>query len=98
MAVPGLTPRFPVTTVGPLLVTVEPAKTPKELTVGPRLIWAFRQRENVDQKRNAVSLFTALPFIQSLRFKLPDVELYNGSALVSMGIGENLRERKRNRV
>jgi len=28
-AVPGLTPRFPTTIVGPVLVTVEPPKTAK---------------------------------------------------------------------
>src|SRR5678816_1450122 len=38
IAAPGLTPRFPSTTVGPLLVTVEPAKTPNVSTVGPRAI------------------------------------------------------------
>jgi len=38
IAAPGLTPRFPSTTVGPLLVTVEPAKTPNVSTLGPRAI------------------------------------------------------------
>src|ERR1035438_5050263 len=32
-AVPGLTPRFPFTTVAPVLVTVEPARTAKLLDV-----------------------------------------------------------------
>jgi hypothetical protein len=38
MAVPGLTPRLPITTVFPVLVTVEPARTPKVPTVVPRVI------------------------------------------------------------
>ena len=33
MALPGLTPRFPVMTVGPVLVTVAPPRTAKEAAV-----------------------------------------------------------------
>jgi len=75
IAVPGLTPRFPSTTVGPLLVTVEPARTPNVSTVDPRVICAFRQRENIAQKRSTVGLFTAPPFIRSIYSQLADESL-----------------------
>ena len=37
---PGQTPTFPVTTVGPVLVTAEPAKTPKVPAVPNETFWA----------------------------------------------------------
>src|SRR5665213_2108514 len=60
IAVPGLTPRFPRTTVGPLLVTVEPARTPNVSTVGPRAIWALSPTESADQTSSAANRFTRL--------------------------------------
>src|SRR5450759_3416831 len=52
-AVPGLTPRFPFTTVLPVLVTVELARTAK-LPAVPRTtgVCAFRQRVNIRSSPN----------------------------------------------
>src|ERR1700691_5408541 len=62
-AVPGLTPRFPCTTVAPVLVTVEPARTPK-LAADPRGTgnWAFRQTENAAYNANARNFLIAFSF------------------------------------
>jgi hypothetical protein len=38
--VPGETPTFPVTTVGPVLVTADPASTPKLAAVPNDTFWA----------------------------------------------------------
>jgi hypothetical protein len=35
-----------------------PASTLKVVTVGPKVIWALRQRENADPKTSGSSLFT----------------------------------------
>jgi hypothetical protein len=68
MAVPAYTPTFPSTRVAPVFVTVDPARTPNVVTVGPRVTWAFRPRENTDQKKIAADLFTLPPLIQNVRF------------------------------
>ena len=48
MAVPGLTPRFPVINVGPVLVTVEPPKTAK-LCAAPRSETVWATSEDIDE-------------------------------------------------
>src|SRR3977135_492886 len=50
-ALPGLTPTLPLTVVAPVLVTVEPPRTPKFCAV-PREIWA---NAFAGAKRNAPS-------------------------------------------
>ena len=46
---PGETPTLPVTALGPVLVTVVPASTPKPCTVGPSVTWA-RTRPGASSK------------------------------------------------
>jgi hypothetical protein len=54
--IPGLNPRFPVTTVAPVLVTVEPARTAKLPAVASGTgSWAFRQTENVAKRNIALN-------------------------------------------
>jgi hypothetical protein len=69
-AEPGLIPRFPFTTVAPVLVTVEPARTPK-LAADPRLTgnWALMQTENVAYRINAADFLMAF---SSLSPRLPN--------------------------
>jgi len=58
MDVLGLTPTLPTITEEPVLVTVEEARTANVLAVGPRVTWAFRQKESVNQESSANILFT----------------------------------------
>ena len=62
MALPGLTPRFPVINVGPVLVTVEPPKTAK-LCAAPRSETVWATSEDIDEasttKKTSVNGYTA---------------------------------------
>src|SRR5580704_441214 len=70
MDVPGLTPTFPTTAEEPVLVTVEPPKTAKVETVGPRVTPEGPPKESIDQERSAIIFFTAAPFVRCLRSEL----------------------------
>src|SRR5205807_6212713 len=61
-AVPGLTPRSPVTIVAPVLVTVEPARTAK-LAADPRATdpWLHADRDVEVVKPHTKALCSALP-------------------------------------
>ena len=65
-AVPGLIPRSPVTMVGPVLVTVEPAKTAK-LPADPRTTGAgeadHRQTEDAANNSSKLNFFIDLAFV-----------------------------------
>ncbi len=77
MAVPGLTPRFPLITVRPLLVTVEQARTPNVPTVRSKGYLSVQTKEKASTRRGARLAYSqAVPFIRSLRFKLADAKLY----------------------
>src|ERR1700730_6804259 len=70
-ALPGLTPTLPLTVVAPVLVTVEPARTPKLCAV-PRDIWATAE----GLKRNAASpVIARRPMI----FRLIPISLSSGT-------------------
>src|ERR1041384_7499810 len=72
-AVPGLIPRSPVTTVGPVLVTVELARTAK-LPADPRFTDAVgadgRLTADAANRTNKLNFFISLSFVRQLQSDL----------------------------
>jgi hypothetical protein len=65
---PGLRPRFPLTTVGPVFVTVEAAKIAK-VTVDPRVTGncaAGRVEQSTTHTRTAPSFLKSPPFCNAM--------------------------------